>query len=718
MNPPLSPEVAKESLIDRLKTLAPEKLRDAVKAMTSGDLEELIARMESTREVPEIFRDASARDLLDRRITELGGVSDDTRSKWQVLKATIEGKTEGLKEEAEKSVMRQIIEKGGPTAVIAGIGIAILAFFGVKWAKELKEGGVLNFAKEHPVFLAFLSALGVSAGYTAIEYFKQNEHGITEHIKWLSAQSGKPLTETAVSVAEKVKDGIREFGANTLDNLNKGIAWALGGTVDEETGVVTLPHSTLRPMVIVAYQAGVRRRGGLKIAQKVFSGVLVERKLDAMLREGDIAGSLSNEQRTKADKARRARTLMGEHLKNGYLKPELHRELTGILNELAPELAQDATETRRRSRLTINEQSHEKIKDLDVLERRAAAAYSAEIENYKQKRAALTAAMHDADTAIREGKIPNGMKPEDYRNSVMAEVKEKAKFYQEELTRNKVRLGNEIVAAMEHHYGAKLQAGIGGPLERVTRRFEGFGFRIARSIPGKIAMKGIIGYSFLPVAMEGMSALSHGLNTKEGQAAATAFRNDLISAGGGFIPVVGEALDFYSAISGKDLNGRELSVGNRVLMATMGTLGTASIVAGFFTGGASVVAFRAIRAGVASRRAWQVARVAKGAVKAADSAQDIAKTVKTGEKAAEGMRALAKITDFQKAAARAQRVVHTAQRGVQAYVYGHLGYQLTCGAVELYHGGAAMFEQGKEKAIQGVEAVERFIGGTPGTQAA
>lgn len=715
MNPIPSPEVAKESLIDRLRTLAPEKLRDAVKAMTTGDLEELITKMESTREVPEIFRDASARDLIDRRITELAGVSDDTRTKWQVLKAKIEGNTEGLKQEAEKSVLRQIIEKGGPTAVVAGIGVAILAFFGVKWAKALKEGGVLNFAKEHPIFLAFLSALGVSAGYTAIEYFKQNEHGITEHIKWLSAQSGKPLQETAITVAEKVKDGIREFGADTLDNLNKGIVWALDGTVDEETGVVTLPRSTLRPMALVAYQAVSRLSGGGYLVQKIFPWLGVERKLDALLSETDRAVSLSNEQRHMADKARRASSLMKEQFHNGVLPREKTRELQGLLDELAPELGMTPDEAKRRGILASKGDTETMCKDLAAAERKAIELNGQQSENYKRHRDALKHILKEANDNIAKGNIPAGESPTSYKRKVLADIQVKAQAYTDELRKNKLAMGNELAQAYDFHAKNHLDARIGN-IAQINERVERLGFKMMRTTAGRWAVRGFIGYSCLPVVMEGMSALSHGLNTKEGQVAAKAFRNDLISVGGGFIPVVGEALDFYSAISGKDLNGRELSAGNRVLMATMGTLGTASIALGFFTGGASIVAFRGLRASLAGTKAWRVVRAAKSVARVTDSAADIAKTAKAGERAAESVRALSTVTDFQRAAARARSIVHTAQRGVQTYVYGHLGFQLICGAVELYSSGEAMFEKGKEKAIQGVDAVEKFIGGQ--TQAA
>lgn len=83
---------------------------------------------------------------------------------------------------------------------------------------------------------------------------------------------------------------------------------------------------------------------------------------------------------------------------------------------------------------------------------------------------------------------------------------------------------------------------------------------------------------------------------------------DLAEAGAGFVPVVGTALDFKSAFTGKSLSGRQLSTGERWASFGFGCIGVVADV-GTLLGGIGY----GLRAGVAAGRGARVAKtVANG----------------------------------------------------------------------------------------------------------
>lgn len=188
---------------------------------------------------------------------------------------------------------------------------------------------------------------------------------------------------------------------------------------------------------------------------------------------------------------------------------------------------------------------------------------------------------------------------------------------------------------------------------------------------------------------------------------------DWLQVGGGFVPVVGELIDFNAAFTGKDLNGRDLSTEARVTNGVMGTLGAASIGLGFFTGGLSIVAFRGIRTAIAGRRAWQVARATQTVARTARTADQINTTAQAGRSAANAVDAFAATNRAATGVQFAQRAVRTGQRAMQVYVYGHLGIQLTSTVSEWVVNGAETLEAGRQRAFAGINAAERMITGGP-----
>lgn len=708
-------------LLEILRDLTPEKLREQVRSFTGQQLEQLIAEMERTREVPEIFRSAHAQELVDRRIHELKDVRGETRARWEKLKGKVGGVAGQVEEKAEQRFLEKLLDKGGGWAVLGTVGITLLAWLGVKWAKKIKERGFLKSAiegvKEHPIFALFLAALGVGVSAKALEYFRENHDGIVDHIEGEAAQTGRSPEAIARNLGDQARDIVQNIGTATVDAFVRGIATIFGGTVDPETGMITLPHSTLRPPVIIAFQAGYRRRGGPRILQKAFSAFAVESKLNSIIREQQSAAHLSNENRMLADKARRARELM--HVETGRpLSGPESKELRTLLGDLDPvlKLPEVQIETQRRRKARILGPIRERIESEDITrlktaERHCDTLYRQEMEEFNRTKQVLTGHLDRLDSDIREGKIGA---TENARDRALGEMKTSMEHYEAELVKKKLAATNEFVDIANEHVRHRVNTQVGGyRLEGAARGMEHVGVRIGQTRGGRLAVKGLIGYSFLPLAAEIASAAAHGELTLASERGRVVAR-DVGEAVGGFIPIVGEAMDFRAAFTGKDTNGRALSTGARVTAGVMGTLGTASLVLGVFTGGLSVVGFRAIRGLAAGRKAWKVARVVKGATKGADTAAEIANAAKKGEKAVEAAQQLsrtAKFTDTQRRLLKARGLVHMAQRGMQVYTYGHLGYQLVTGPMVIWQQAGEAVEAGKEWTIEKIDAAEEFVTG-------
>jgi len=247
---------------------------------------------------------------------------------------------------------------------------------------------------------------------------------------------------------------------------------------------------------------------------------------------------------------------------------------------------------------------------------------------------------------------------------------------------------------------------IGKSLEWVAKKAESTGTTIKKLPGGKYAIGAITGYSFLPLALQGMTAMRAGA---EGEAAKKAFQNDLIEAGSGFIPVVGEAMDIRAAVMGTDLNGRELSTAQRVTSGVMGGLGAISLALTPFTGGLSVIGFRGLRGLFAGSKAVKVAKLADKGITVAGATEDSIKTIRTGEKNLEVLQKMATVTKTQERARRAKNFVQNAQRTMQVATYAHLGWEVCTGVATIYEEGSTLVETGMKKAGEAIDVAEAFV---------
>lgn len=722
---------SRPGLLDDIRSLAPEEMRERVTQLTNADLETVMHEAERVKEIPDAFRDSKIMESIERRMEELG-VQQDVRDRWQALKAGIESRKDSMlktaTDKAEKAFLARLMEKGGVWAMIGSAGLSILSFLGFGKAKKLKESlkekGYLRTAiegtKEHPIFAMFVTGLGLKAGTEAYEYIEQNMPVIKEYVEGVAGKSGGTVVDVAHEVLEKTKDAIGHAKDTGVRMLVKGLAFATGGEYDEKTGVVTLTNSflggqkSLRPPAIVAWQAGVRADGGAAVMKKAYSLFLIEDRFDAIVRQADTASSRVAEADAYLKlSAKRGQELLQQGIRPGPQTKE-SRELSQIMNlviEADPELqkttplkVETASAGELEARLKHTETELQKF------------FAEEEAPRFKQTGDEIKQIAYEAEKSLASADYKGSA--ESLKTKATNEIRRKAREF-DVVNKRKVSIVQSYQACVDalgnnlRQQGKyKLDTVAGGEsllsrsLEGSVRRTEKFGVYMSKVGPGKWVGRAITGYSFLPLALEGAAALQSG---EAGAEAKQAFMYDAGEAVGGFIPGVGEALDFRSAIMGTDLNGRELDTWARVTAGTMGTLGTASIVAGFFTGGTTIVGFRALRGALAARKARKVYKAAKLGIETAGVTADAIKAMDRAKDATRALEKMQMITTLQKNARRVQNVVHSAQRTMQLTTYGHLGLQLYSGVTTLVGNAEDIINTGQAQLMQGVENVESFI---------
>ena len=707
------------ALLRQAETLAPAQVKEWVKTLTGQQLDQLMVKMDTDRAVPEVFKSADVMAALEARMEQLGV----SRDKLTALRTQVEETAGGVSQKAEDAFKAELFKKGGGLAVLGTVAISVLSWLGFKKFKKLKESltakGFLRTAAEsaieHPILAVFLTALGIRAGTDAYKYFTENREAIETHVAKEAEKSGKPAEDIAKSLAERARDVVTTGADQGLRGIVKGLTYAFGGNYDEETGVVTLPHSTLRPPVIVAWQAGVRRNG-TGLIQKGFSRFVVEDRLQTLLKETrNVQVQHSELALHKRQAAARALELLKQGaLPGGGADGE---ELDRIFRMLETELQLDPAKAVHEVR-TNRADVEKRVTDIqDQMQK----YLKSEAADFKTARGEVQNIMYEADQKIAKGE--HGSSVDDLRNEAVRKSKDATLCHQQALADQKIAFGkqlegalNDVAVSMDDHLGGALDKRHGGA-DGISRTLEGavngtqkLGYSFVKVPGGKWVMRSVVGYSFLPLAMEGIAALRPG---EEGEAAKKAFALDAGEAVGGFIPGVGEFLDFKSAIMGTDLNGRELGTWDRVVAGTMGTLGTASIVAGFFTGGTSIVAFRALRGAASGVKAINIARkVDKGITVAGVTAKQASKVLKLEERAKDSAQALskmAKLTDAQRVARKVQWGANNLQRVMQVTTYGHLGYQLASGAVSLYENADAAVSQVQQGAVHAIDSAEQFF---------
>lgn len=717
------------SVLDRLSSLTDIERRTQVTTLAAVDLKSLLHDIHGKKQMPAMFESPEIQHALEKRMEELG-ITLDTRDQWEALKKTIGTKVEALEDKAEKSFASELMRRAGSWGILGSGLLAVLSWFGFSKAKALRQSigtrgylrTAIEGAKEHPIFAALIAGLGLKVGSEGYQYIHQNMPVLNEYVESVAGKTGRSALEAAEQLAEKMKEAAVSIKDTGIRGLVKGLALATNADYNEETGVITMPNmlfggqKTLAPPFITAWKAGLRREGSHALAKATYSLFFIENRFDAILREATIADTRARSADASLLMAvRRGKELMAKGFRPGSGHPE-SIELERILHmaiEHDPVL-------RKTTPLDVTKASHAELEQrLTQVETEMDAYFTQkEVKRFKETGDAIRDIAYEAQEKLRTGN--HGGSPENIKKEALQRIREKIDAHAADMNGRKISLGKEYADLLSQqkeslleHAKHKLDTGAGGSawtertLESAVKKTEGLGYKIS-SKGGKYVVGAITGYSFLPLAMEGLNAMKSG---EDAAAAKKAFALDAGEAIGGFIPGVGEALDFRSAIMGTDLNGRELDTWQRVTAGVMGTLGTASIVAGFFTAGTSVVAWRFIRGGAASLDA---ARTINRARKGVEVANITAKTVKKIDAAKDSAKALEnmfEITTVQRHARRVQNAVHNVQRGMQLVTYGQLGVQIASGINTIYGDAEAFVGNVQEKLAVGADAVHNFATG-------
>ncbi len=722
---------------------SPLALRERVLTFTDAELDQLMKDVEANGEVAEEVKEQETQEAIEQRMEELK-VADDVRARWERLRTTIKNPREAseMEKKAESHFLKQMVDKGGVWAVVGMATISVLAWLGFKNFKNLRESiknkgylrTAIEGAREHPILATMIAALGIKVGTEAYSYMMDNRETIEEAVGAYAGETGKSMMEATNDIAEKIGQGANWAKDQSLRGLTRGLAFAFGGKYDEETGVVTLENKlfggqkTLRPPFIIAWQAGVRADGGTALMKKAYSLFLVEDRFDAIMRQKKLADTHAREaDATLFLSAKRGKELLANGVRPG-MKTKESRELEQIMDlaiKADPEL-------QKAKPLEIKQATNAELDErLKHVETEMAKLYANEVESFNKTKNEIH---NDAIEAERKLNDPAMKGKEEIKQKAVQKMQEDIATYEGRINEKKVNLAHQQADLLNakassdllgEHLKYKLDNTTGGRgivergLDRSVKATEATGVKIMRSTGGKWIVGAVSCYSFLPLALEGAAGMRSG---KEGEAARKALAYDVGEAVGGFIPGVGEALDFKAAFTGKDLNGRELDTWGRVTAGAMGTLGTASIVAGFFTGGLSIVGFRAVRGALAARKATKIVRLAKQGVNVADASKDTIKAMEAAgtagkalnaadkaKNSAEALNDMLKISNFQKKARRVQNFVRNGQRAMQLYTYGSLGLQLASGVATIYGNGEAFVNDTFEKAAAGGKAVSEFV---------
>ncbi len=720
------------SVLHNLEGLTAAELQERVLAFTAAELNGLLENMNGVRTMPTVFESSAAQSAIERRMEEVG-VKMDAKEHWEALKANLTSAGDTAMQAAEHAFSEEVMKRMGGWGIVGAGLLTLLSWLGFSKAKDLREsmktkgflGTAIESAKEHPVFAAIVAALGLKVGSEAYQYVLDNRETLEDYAGAVAGKTGRDVTEVVGDMAQKVKEVATDAKDTGLRALVKGLAYATGGKYDEETGVVTLDNmlfggqKTLRPPFVIAWQAGVRRDGGTALMKKAYSLFLIENRFDAILRQQDTARShATTVDAYLALSAKRGQELMKQGVRPGGTTAE-SRELEQIVDLMItsdPEL-QHAKPLDVQS--ATPEELEERLKHVETEMQKTFT--EKEAPRFKRTADKIKDRLHDAEQKLASGSYKGNS--ESLKANILADIEHDMAEYDTVnerkigLAKEQADLLNAIDAdrSMRQHAkhgldrspgGASRTAGI---LDNSVKSAEKAGTWLVRTKVGKWTVGAVTGYSFLPLAMEAAAAMQSG---KEGAAAKKALAYDATEAVGGFIPGVGEALDFRSAIMGTDLNGRELDTWGRVTAGAMGALGTASIAAGFFTGGATIIGFRALRGALAARKAGKVYKAAKAGIEVAGVTQKTLKALDKAKDSTKALETMLTLTTVQKNARRVQNFVHNAQRTMQLVTYGQLGLQLYSGVTTIYGNAEAVVQNAFGHVAAGAQAVQDFVGGS------
>lgn len=696
-------------------------MRERVTSMTSAELARTIAEMNNAKEMPEIFRERGVQDAIEKRMAEVD-VSLNTKEQWQRLSGAIAANP--VADMAEEKFVEEMEQKGGIKYRIGKFLLKMFGWLGFKKAialqESIKEKGyfrtALEGAKQYPAFTSFLAMIGVKATPQVTEYLKQNEAPITKVLEEKISASGDSAEEVVKSYAERVKDVAAKAADGGIAVLAKGLAGILGGTYDEETGVVSIPSllgesATIRPPVIMAWQAGARLRGGNTVLKAAYSTMLVENRFKTFLREAKGA----NKQLDAAMEGKRTLAERGLEIikkNNGFaISGKEGKELEDILTVLEKDVgftSKDVMQTIGADPKELEARRAEVLSHMDDISKQ-------EIADFNATKTRVETLLKNAEENMKKGN--HGGTQDEYRKTVVEEVNKITAEYNAKATAMKVAEGHKAASLMnmldaqvqEHLQRAKQPNVVNRALEKTASSMESFGFSMAKS-PVGFVVKGVAAYSFLPLITEGVAAFRQG---EEGAAAQKAVMLDATEAGLGFVPIVGNVMDFRAAIMGTDLNGRELDTWGRVTSAAFGTVGMAADILGFFTAGTTTVAYRAARGAM---------KAGKAVFKTADTVKTVGATadvIKSANAAADTIKGMENMYDTTASVSKAGGLLHKAhnvargaQHSMQIVTYTQLGVSLAMGMSTVAENIGGALENAGNFAQKGVGMVNAGVDAT------
>lgn len=680
-----------------------EEMYERVRVLNQQQLAKLLHQFERSR------RRLSTDQLqgITRHLSILRGQSQDVAhqqlialcdARLKILQERMANGTASPHPEGDRGPGRSgDISLGG--MVGAGIGASLLAWLGFNVHRRGLFGGTaatarsgwrglfgltsltaragtntLGFAWNHPVLAALGIGMGAGVTKNIVDYMQSNRNSLIQEIEGIARERGVEPERAARDVGHRIGDYIRSAGSSTVDTFVKGVVWVCRGEIDPQTGAIKLPHSSLTPPFFVAYQAGERSRWAGSQTWRYLQGFKVnpfKTREVRMLEAADAVGGMAGDRTKKIEsvhaeieKIKKIDPVRGAKLEANFAK--------AVNARTAGELSSIVSDAKN-----VNSQN---------------------LTDYTKQKDMIHREILKVEENIRTGKnIPTGMSVEEYKNAERTKINKMVQGHHDELAKRKVDLGQKYVDSMNSHTKSRLDKMGGGYVEGTRKSMENAGYSFTKIPGGKWILRGAVGYSMMPLAMEIGSATMNSLEgnvkqkrlkeKKEGGEVLTeneekelqrlenqwkAVGWDLAQVGGCFIPIVGEAIDFHGAITGKDLNGRDLSTASRVTMGVMGTLGTGSLILAPFTGGVSIACFRGLR-GVSG---------ASKAVKGAKTVEQGIDALHKSTQVIEGAKAITTVTRAQKAAMAGRSGIQMARSGMQVYTYGMLGYSLSCGAID------------------------------------
>ena len=109
-NVPPTNRPSQTPLLDEVRSLPEvqkERAREWVKGLTAAQLDQLVTEMEQSRDVPEVFKEASVKEMLDQRLAEEGEATSGAKSRLDRLQRGIENDKKGKEAQAQATKKKE-----------------------------------------------------------------------------------------------------------------------------------------------------------------------------------------------------------------------------------------------------------------------------------------------------------------------------------------------------------------------------------------------------------------------------------------------------------------------------------------------------------------------------------------------------------------------------------------------------------------------------------